>query len=103
MGGKDETWYRGEVTGVAPSKPGAGEGDLGDGLYLSDTEQVARLYALTRLRSAPGQEPIPVAQPGSVEGGRESAAGSASSAGSSGRNVGGVDMAPSLRRSTSDA
>lgn len=44
-------WYRGEGAGVPPSKPGGDLHDLGDGLYLTDTEDVAWQYA--RLR-APG-------------------------------------------------
>jgi hypothetical protein len=48
-----ETWYRGEGVGVAPSKPGGNLHDLGDGLYLSDKEDVALQYAKVR---APGEK-----------------------------------------------
>src|SRR5713226_5537323 len=48
-----ETWYRGEAAGVAPSKPGGDPHDLGDGLYLTDTEDVAWQYAKLR---APGNK-----------------------------------------------
>lgn len=46
-----ETWYRGEVAGVAPITSAGVEGghDLGDGLYLTDRESVAGEYADTRL------------------------------------------------------
>jgi hypothetical protein len=47
----EETWYRGEGVGVAPSKPGGDLHDLGDGMYLSDKEEVALQYAKVR---APG-------------------------------------------------
>jgi hypothetical protein len=43
-----ETWYRGEGAGVPPAKPGGHLHDLGDGMYLSDTEDVAWQYAKTR-------------------------------------------------------
>src|SRR5713101_5397897 len=47
-----EKWWRGEGAGVDPSKPGGGDlHDLGDGLYLKDTEDVAWQYAKLR---APG-------------------------------------------------
>ncbi len=41
-------WYRGEGKGVTPSSPGGAPHDLGDGLYLTDTEDVAWIYARTR-------------------------------------------------------
>jgi hypothetical protein len=47
-------WFRGEGVGVAPSKPGGALHDFGDGLYLTDSEDVAALYAKTR---AAGTEP----------------------------------------------
>jgi hypothetical protein len=47
----DETWFRGEGAGVAPNEQGKNLPDFGDGLYLSDKEDVALQYA--RLR-APG-------------------------------------------------
>src|SRR5262245_47090783 len=46
-----ETWYRGEGAGVEPGKPGGALHDLGDGLYFTDTEDVAWQYAKIR---APG-------------------------------------------------
>jgi len=49
-----QKWYRGEGVGVAPSKPGGALHDFGDGLYLTDSEDVATLYAKTR---AAGTEP----------------------------------------------
>src|SRR6266545_3172412 len=42
------TWYRGEGAGVSPSKPGTDMHDLGDGLYLTDEEDVAWKYARLR-------------------------------------------------------
>jgi hypothetical protein len=45
----NETWYRGEGAGVPPTTPGGGALlDFGDGLYLTDTEDVARQYAKMR-------------------------------------------------------
>src|SRR5579862_3287570 len=49
----EETWYRGEADGVAPGRPGGAEHDLGDGLYLTDDEDIALQYAKTR---APGNK-----------------------------------------------
>lgn len=46
-----ETWYRGEAVGSPTSKPGGNLHDLGDGLYFTDTEDVAWQYAKIR---APG-------------------------------------------------
>jgi hypothetical protein len=43
-----ETWYRGEAIGVPPAKPGAWLHDLGEGLYLTDSAEVAERYALLR-------------------------------------------------------
>jgi hypothetical protein len=43
-----ETWYRGESPKLAPSKPGGSLHDLGDGMYLTDSEQVAWKYAKSR-------------------------------------------------------
>jgi hypothetical protein len=51
-----ETWYRGEGIGVPPSEPGKNSHDLGDGMYLTDTESVALQYAKTRAKGeAPWQ------------------------------------------------
>ena len=38
-----EIWYRGEGIGVPPSEPGKTAHDLGDGMYLSDNEDIALL------------------------------------------------------------
>lgn len=54
-----EAWYRGEGAGVAPSKPGGDLHDLGDGFYLTDTEDVAWQYAKLR---APGYKEYRVFQ-----------------------------------------
>ncbi len=43
-----ETWYRGEVAGAPPAKPGGMLHDLGEGFYLSDSETVAKQYAMLR-------------------------------------------------------
>jgi len=43
-----DKWFRGEAAGVAPAKPGGHLHDLGDGLYLTDTEDVAWMYAKAR-------------------------------------------------------
>jgi hypothetical protein len=43
-----EIWFRGEAAGVKPSAPGGNLHDFGDGLYLTDTEDVAWQYARTR-------------------------------------------------------
>jgi hypothetical protein len=48
-----ETWYRGEAVGVGPAKPGAHLHDFGDGLYLTDSPQVAGQYAVTRAGDKP--------------------------------------------------
>jgi hypothetical protein len=55
-----ETWYRGAGAGVPPSTPGGGDlHDLGEGLYLTDTEDVAWQYAKLR---APGYKEYQVWQ-----------------------------------------
>lgn len=48
-----EIWFRGEGAGVLPGKPGGNLHDLGDGLYLTDTEDVAWQYARIRGNAAP--------------------------------------------------
>ena len=45
----DETWFRGSGKGVDTAKTGAHLHNLGDGMYLADTEDVAWQYA--RIRS----------------------------------------------------
>jgi hypothetical protein len=54
-----ETWYRGEAVGGSTSKPGGNLHDLGDGLYFTDTEDVAWQYAKIR---APGYKEYRVSQ-----------------------------------------
>ena len=49
----DEVWFRGEGVGVTPNPAGKDLLDYGDGLYLSDKEDVALQYAKLR---APGEE-----------------------------------------------
>jgi hypothetical protein len=53
-----ETWFRGEGTGVAPSKPGGSVHDFGDGLYLTNSADVASQYADTRAASQKGSSPL---------------------------------------------
>src|SRR5687768_7715090 len=48
----DFIWYRGEAAGGPVSQPGGSIHDFGDGTYLTDKLEVARLYAKAR---APGQ------------------------------------------------
>jgi hypothetical protein len=55
----DETWFRGEGVGVAPNPAGKNLPDYGDGLYLSDKEDVALQYAKLR---APGESSWQVLQ-----------------------------------------
>ena len=43
-----ETWFRGEAIGVPPARPGAWLHDLGEGLYLTDSAEVAERYAVLR-------------------------------------------------------
>jgi hypothetical protein len=43
-----ETWYRGEVAGAAPAKPGAWLHDIGEGMYLTDRRNVAEAYGPKR-------------------------------------------------------
>jgi hypothetical protein len=45
-----DVWYRGENAQLAPSKPGGAVMNLGDGLYLTDSEQVAWKYVKVRVR-----------------------------------------------------
>lgn len=45
------TWFRGEGAGVLPARLGAWTHDLGEGVYFTDDEQVAWMYAKLR---APG-------------------------------------------------
>jgi Domain of unknown function (DUF4157) len=48
-----ETWFRGEATGVVPIKPEGALHDFGDGLYLTDSPDVAGQYAMTRAGDKP--------------------------------------------------
>jgi hypothetical protein len=43
-----ETWWRGAGQGVLPSSPGGAVHDLGDGLYFTSEEALARQYATLR-------------------------------------------------------
>lgn len=43
-----EIWYRGEVAGAAPAKPGAFDHDIGEGMYLTDRKSVAEVYGPKR-------------------------------------------------------
>ncbi len=47
-----ETWFRGEAAGGPVSKPGGSIHDFGDGTYLTDRYDVAKLYATTRTTDA---------------------------------------------------
>jgi len=47
-----ETWFRGEAVGGPVSSPGGHIHDFGDGMYLTDRYDIAKMYAETR---APGQ------------------------------------------------
>src|SRR5262245_52919435 len=51
-----ETWYRGEGVGVAPTTPGSTSAhDLGDGMYLTNSQDVAKRYASDRSPDPAGQ------------------------------------------------
>jgi hypothetical protein len=52
-----ETWLRGQGTGVAASSPGGAVHDLGDGLYLTNSPDVASQYASIRAASLKGSSP----------------------------------------------
>ncbi len=44
-----ETWYRGEAVGVAPAAPGStADHDIGDGMYMTDSKEIANKYAALR-------------------------------------------------------
>jgi hypothetical protein len=43
-----ETWFRGEGAGVPPARPGGHLQDFGDGMYLTDSVEVAKIYAQRR-------------------------------------------------------
>lgn len=54
----EEVWYRGEVIGVTPSTPGSTPPhDLGDGMYLTDSEESAKEYAELRLKEKGLKDP----------------------------------------------
>jgi hypothetical protein len=53
-----EIWYRGQSTTVAPSKPGGAIHDFGDGMYLTDSREVAEMYARTRVAEGGGQAEV---------------------------------------------
>jgi hypothetical protein len=44
----DSTWYRGTAIGVQPAPAGTVYHDFGEGVYLTDTLKVAKMYAETR-------------------------------------------------------
>src|SRR5262249_21541136 len=46
-------WFRGEGLGVPPAKAGGHLHDFGDGMYLTDREDIAQVYASRR---SPGVE-----------------------------------------------
>jgi hypothetical protein len=43
-----QIWFRGEGAGVNPARPGGHLHDFGDGVYFTDQESVARIYAQRR-------------------------------------------------------
>ena len=49
-----DVWYRGESTTVAPARPGAYLHDFGEGLYFTDSVDVARKYAEGRVAEGGG-------------------------------------------------
>jgi len=53
-----EIWYRGQSNTVAPSKPGGSIHDFGDGMYLTDSREVAEQYARTRVAYGGGQPEV---------------------------------------------
>ena len=59
-----ETWFRGEGAGVAPGKPGGSSHDFGDGMYLTDRQNVAEVYAARRAAGAGGFPGARVPGPG---------------------------------------
>jgi hypothetical protein len=48
-------WFRGEGLGVPPAKPGGHLHDFGDGVYLTDREDVAGVYAGRRATAVENQ------------------------------------------------
>ncbi len=50
-----DTWFRGESTTVPPSKAGGAIHDFGDGLYFTNSKEVAELYAKTRVHHGGGE------------------------------------------------
>jgi hypothetical protein len=58
-----EVWYRGEGVGVPPARPGGHLHDFGDGLYFSDTIEVAEVYARRRADALKNQRVYLVAFP----------------------------------------
>lgn len=57
----DQTWYRGEAVAGPVSTPGGAIHDFGDGLYLTDRVDVARLYAEGRAPKQPDKQAVLVA------------------------------------------
>lgn len=59
-----DTWFRGEGVGVAPATPGSTPAhDLGDGMYLTDNQDVAQRYAAMRSPDPAGQRVYSVSVP----------------------------------------
>jgi len=55
-----ETWFRGEGVGVPPARPGGYLQDFGDGMYLTDSQDVAGIYARRRAPIAANQRVLTV-------------------------------------------
>jgi hypothetical protein len=53
-----EMWFRGQSSVLAPSSPGGSIHDFGDGMYLTDSRQVAELYAETRVSKGGGKAEV---------------------------------------------
>ena len=58
-----EIWFRGEGVGVPVAKPGGHLHDFGDGVYLIDREDVAKVYAIRRAPTPADQRVWMVAVP----------------------------------------
>lgn len=55
-----ETWFRGEGVGVPPARAGGFLHDFGDGLYLTDREDIALIYARRRAPAVADQRVLMV-------------------------------------------
>lgn len=58
--GAPELWFRGEAAGGPVSSPGGSIHDFGDGMYLTDRFDVAKMYATTRTAQADKQVVVAV-------------------------------------------